>query len=118
MYVEKTDTYTCDFCGHNAKWDASDDVHGELWSCEAEGCGKVFCSKCFISAFGQEIYMTMMQSGENVLCPECAKKKYKNCIRPNVTFRNGTQTETVLYDDWNGTAAYNSTFNPNFKKGE
>lgn len=35
------------------------------------------CSKCFISAFGQEIYMTMMQSGENVLCPECAKKKYK-----------------------------------------
>lgn len=34
MYVEKTDTYTCDFCGHNAKWDASDDVHGELWSCE------------------------------------------------------------------------------------
>lgn len=27
--------------------------------------------------FGQEIYMTMMQSGENVLCPECAKKKYK-----------------------------------------
>ena len=58
MYVEKTDTYTCDFCGHNAKWDASDDVHGELWSCEAEGCGKVFCSKCFIS-------------------PECAKKKYK-----------------------------------------
>lgn len=40
------------------------------------------------------------------------------CIRPNVTFRNGTQTETVLYDDWNGTAAYNSTFNPNFKKGE
>ena len=99
MYVEKTDTYTCDFCGHNAKWDASDDVHGELWSCEAEGCGKVFCSKCFISAFGQEIYMTMMQSGENVLCPECAKKKY-------------------IYDDWNGTAAYNSTFNPNFKKGE
>lgn len=49
MYVEKTDTYTCDFCGHNAKWDASDDVHGELWSCEEEGCGKVFCSKCFIT---------------------------------------------------------------------
>ena len=64
-------------CRKDAKWDASDDVHGELWSCEAEGCGKVFCSKCFISAFGQEIYMTMMQSGENVLCPECAKKKYK-----------------------------------------
>lgn len=40
-----------------------------------------------------------------------------NCIRPNVTFRHGTQTETVFYDDWNGTAAYSSTFNPNFRKG-
>ena len=48
----------------------------------------------------------------------CASWMDGNCIRPNVTFRNGTQTETVLYDDWNGTAAYNSTFNPNFKKGE
>lgn len=52
-------------------------------------------------------------------CHECgASWMDGNCIRPNVTFRNGTQTETVLYDDWNGTAAYNSTFNPNFKKGE
>lgn len=40
-----------------------------------------------------------------------------NCIRPNVTFRHGTQTETVFYDDWNGTAAYSSAFNPNFRKG-
>lgn len=35
-----------------------------------------------------------------------------NCIRPNVTFRHGTQTETVFYDDWNGTAAYSSTPRP------
>lgn len=123
MYVEKTDTYTCDFCGHNAKWDASDDVHGELWSCEAEGCGKVFCSKCFISAFGQESYLMRKLCNEPfarwLTCHECgASWMDGNCIRPNVTFRNGTQTETVLYDDWNGTAAYNSTFNPNFKKGE
>ena len=55
----------------------------------------------------------------SVSCHECgASWMDGNCIRPNVTFRNGTQTETVLYDDWNGTAAYNSTFNPNFKKGE
>jgi len=40
-----------------------------------------------------------------------------NCIRPNVTLRHGAQTETVFYDDWNGTAAYSSTFNPNFRKG-
>lgn len=42
---------------------------------------------------------------------------YGNCIRPNVTFRHGAQTETVFYDDWNGTAAYSGTFNPNFRKG-
>ena len=35
-----------------------------------------------------------------------------------VEIRDITKEETVLYDDWNGTAAYNSTFNPNFKKGE
>ena len=40
-----------------------------------------------------------------------------NSIRPNVTFRHGTQTETVFFDDWNGTAAYSSTFNPKFREG-
>ena len=52
-------------------------------------------------------------------CHECgASWMDGNCIRPNVTFRNGTQTETVLYDDWNGTAAYNSTLKKKKKKGE
>lgn len=41
----------------------------------------------------------------------------RNSLRPNVTLRHGKQTETVFYDDWNGTAAYSSTFNPNFRKG-
>jgi len=40
-----------------------------------------------------------------------------NCIRPNITFRHGKQTETVRYDDWNETAAYSDTFNPNFREG-
>lgn len=40
-----------------------------------------------------------------------------NCIRPNVTFRHGKQTEKVRYDDWNETAAYSDTFNPNFREG-
>lgn len=38
-------------------------------------------------------------------------------IRPNITFRHGSQTEKVRYDDWNGTAAYSDTFNPNFREG-
>lgn len=40
-----------------------------------------------------------------------------NRIRPNITFRHGKQTEKVRYDDWNGTAAYSDTFNPNFREG-
>lgn len=39
-------------------------------------------------------------------------------IRPNVTFKHGKQTETVRYDDWNGTAAYSDTFNPDFRRKE
>ncbi len=40
-----------------------------------------------------------------------------NRIRPNITFRHGKQTERVRYDDWNETAAYSDTFNPNFREG-
>ena len=40
-----------------------------------------------------------------------------NRIRPNITFRHGKNTEKVRYDDWNGTAAYSDTFNPNFREG-
>lgn len=51
----------------------------------------------------------------------CYKHKFwygeGNRIRPNITFRNGKQTETVRYDDWNETAAYSDTFNPNFREG-
>ena len=38
-------------------------------------------------------------------------------IRPNITFRHRKQTEKVRYDDWNETAAYSDTFNPNFREG-
>ena len=39
------------------------------------------------------------------------------CVRPNITFRHRKQTEKVRYDDWNETAAYSDTFNPNFREG-
>lgn len=39
------------------------------------------------------------------------------CIRPNITFRHGQQTETTRYDDWNGTAVYGDLFNPSFTEG-
>lgn len=52
MYNITTDTYTCDICGYENKWDSHDEVHGELWGCES--CGTTFCSKCFIEELGQD----------------------------------------------------------------
>lgn len=52
MYNSFTDTYTCDVCGFEMAWDASDLVHGEMWGCEK--CGNSFCSKCFIDRYGRE----------------------------------------------------------------
>lgn len=34
MYNCIKDTYTCDLCGFEMEWDASDLVHGEMWGCE------------------------------------------------------------------------------------
>ena len=41
----------------------------------------------------------------------------ENEIRANVIFRHKEQTEKITYNDWNGNAAYQDTFNPNFKNG-
>lgn len=32
-YNNDRDTYSCDICGFESKWEAKDDAHGELWSC-------------------------------------------------------------------------------------
>lgn len=37
--------------------------------------------------------------------------------RPNLIFRHGNQEEKVVYDDWNGVAAYKERFNKNFLNG-
>lgn len=36
--------------------------------------------------------------------------------RPNLIFQHGEQQEKVVYDDWNGVAAYSSTFNRDFRQ--
>ena len=48
MYLMSTDTYVCDICGFEGKFDTDNDIHGELWGCER--CGDTFCSKCFIDS--------------------------------------------------------------------
>lgn len=72
MY-DTDDTYSCDFCGFTEKWDETDDVHGDMWSCEK--CGTIICSKCMIEAIGEREYLSMMQEGDCVLCPDCVKKE-------------------------------------------
>ena len=71
-YLMSKDSYECDLCGFEMKWDASDDVHGEMWGCEK--CGTTFCSKCFQNRKGLKAYMDMMQGFDLVLCPNCYDK--------------------------------------------
>lgn len=69
-YLMGTDTYTCDYCGVEMKWDGEDERHGVLWECEK--CGtKHFCSACFIKRFGKNAFDVMLQDMERLMCPDC-----------------------------------------------
>lgn len=76
MYNCIKDTYTCDLCGFEMEWDASDLVHGEMWGCEK--CGDTFCSKCFIDRHGRKEYMKMMQDSDLIYCPVCYEEVQRN----------------------------------------
>lgn len=71
-YIDE-DSYQCDFCGFVGRWDASDDVHGDMWGCEK--CGRTFCSQCLRNAVGESGYRAIMQESSIILCPDCAKKQ-------------------------------------------
>lgn len=71
-----TDTYRCDICGFEAKWDETDEIYGDLWSCESEHhnyeiCGNIFCSKCFMDKYGYNAYIEMMRDHDYIKCPDC-----------------------------------------------
>lgn len=70
--IEREEIYACVLCGFRERWDETDEVHGDMWSCEV--CGKVFCSKCLREAIGTSKYYEMMQSGEYIRCPDCFEK--------------------------------------------
>lgn len=76
MYLMSTDTYVCDICGFEGKFDTDNDIHGELWGCER--CGDTFCSKCFIDRMGEEDYWKMMRDSDLIMCPLCYAKEKKN----------------------------------------
>ena len=84
MYLMSTDTYVCDICGFEGKFDTDNDIHGELWGCER--CGDTFCSKCFVDRMGEEDYWKMMRDSDLIMCPICYAKEKKNVssnTRPN-----------------------------------
>lgn len=72
MYSMGKDTYTCDICGFEGKWDVHDDHRGDLWECEH--CGTHFCTKCFVEKLGQECFNKMLRDADKVLCADCYGK--------------------------------------------
>ena len=72
LYNMSIDTYACDICGFEEKWDAHDDRRGDLWECDY--CGKHFCTACFIRETGRDAFDKMLGETDYVLCPEHYKE--------------------------------------------
>lgn len=85
MYNLEKDTYTCDICGFEEKWDAHDDHRGDIWECE--DCYKHFCTSCFIKALGQEEWDRMLGETNSIYCPTCYGKEQ---IRDYMIFEEET----------------------------
>ena len=49
------------------------------------------------------------------VCGKCRMRDDGSSPRPNLIFQHGDQMEKVVYDDWNGVAAYSEQFNKNFR---
>ena len=72
MYNIGRDTYSCDTCWFEMKWDGHDDAHGDMWGCES--CNTIFCTKCFVDALGRPAFDKMTHESDLVLCPTCFQK--------------------------------------------
>lgn len=85
MYNMEKDTYTCDTCGFEQKWDAHDDHRGDIWECE--DCCKHFCTACFVKALGQTEWERMIGETDRILCPSCYGKEQ---VRDYMVFEEET----------------------------
>ena len=72
MYNLSRDTYTCDFCNLEMRFDEHDDVHGDLWGCEE--CEAIWCTKCFVDRFGRDAFDKMIRENDRIYCPTCYEK--------------------------------------------
>lgn len=66
MYNMNKDTYICDECGFEQKWDAHDDYRGDIWECEY--CDEHFCTACFVKAAGRDAFDHMLRETDYVVC--------------------------------------------------
>lgn len=69
MYNMARNTYECDYCGTEMRFDERDDIHGVLWGCEA--CETTWCTKCFIDRHGLTAYEKMLRENDRIYCPSC-----------------------------------------------
>lgn len=72
-YNMSKDTYTCDTCGFEEKWDAHDDHRGDIWECEY--CGEHFCTACFVKECGREAFDRMLRETDFIVCPKHYKEE-------------------------------------------
>lgn len=69
-YSMEKDTYTCDYCGVEMKWDDVDEQRGAIWGCEV--CeSKHFCTACFKERYGAQRFLDMTQNDPMIMCPDC-----------------------------------------------
>ena len=85
MYNLTKDTYICDICGFEQKWDAHDDHRGDIWECE--DCFAHFCTNCFVKALGQAEWNRMLGEMSEIYCPTCYGKEQ---VRDYMIFENET----------------------------
>lgn len=71
-----SEVYKCDFCGTEIDWEGADDQRGTIWSCEDEGCGKMFCVACFNEHHGSGQHLRMTNDDEIIRCPDCYGKHH------------------------------------------
>lgn len=71
--MKETDYCECSYCGIKVDWEGSDDIRGNIWTCDH--CGEYFCTKCFEERFSKDIYREMFREGDEMLCPDCYMEK-------------------------------------------
>jgi len=61
----------CSYCHLELAEDTIHPENGAIWSCESDGCEKLFCSKCFADRVSQEVLDNQIEGDLPLYCPDC-----------------------------------------------